>query len=100
MSRAFYKNGYESRVSKEYHQNGKMRLKFRYYKNNRLRVKFYNEERVLEAKGWAVMEYNKEDSHFYYQGKWKYFDDKRKLVRTGWYKNGHETVSSDNQPQL
>ncbi|NOX45512.1 MAG: hypothetical protein GXO89_00860 [Chlorobi bacterium] len=99
MSRAFYKNGYESKVSKEYHQNGKMRLKFRYYKDKRLKVKFYNEGRVLEAKGWAIMEYNKKDTHFYYQGKWKYFDGKRKLVRTGWYEKGVEVASSENQNQ-
>lgn len=97
MSKAFYKNGYENRVSKEYHQNGIMRLKFRYYKDNRLKVKFYTEKRVLEAKGGAVIEYNKEDTHFYYHGKWKYFSPKRKLIRVGWYEHGNEmTGSGDN----
>ncbi len=94
MSRAFYKNGYESRVSKEYHQNGKMRLKFRYYKDKRLKVKFYSDERVLEAKGWAVIEYNKADTHFYYHGKWKYFSPTRKFIREGLYEHGKEVVSS------
>lgn len=93
MSRGFYKNGYETRVSKEYHQNGKIRLKFRHYKDSRLKVKFYTEDRVLEAKGGAILEYNKEDTHFYYQGKWKYYSPKRKLIRIGWYENGNEIAS-------
>jgi len=92
MSRAFYKDGYEARVSMEYHQNGRMRLKYRYFKNNRLKVKFYTEDRVLEAKGWAVIEYNKEDTHFYYHGKWKYYSPKRKLIRVGWYEEGKEVA--------
>ena len=95
MSRTIYKNGYENRVSKEYHQNGKMRLKFRYFKDGRLKVKFYNEDRVLEAKGGAVIEYNKADTHFYYQGKWKYFSSKRKLIRVGWYEHGKEVAGSE-----
>ena len=93
MSKVFYKNGYETRVSKEYHQNGKIRLKFKYYKDNKLKVKFYSEGRVLEAKGGAILEHNKEDTHFYYQGKWKYFSPKRKLIRIGWYENGNEIAS-------
>jgi len=93
MSRGFYKNGYETRVSKEYHQSGKIRLKLRYYKDSRLKVKFYSEYRVLEAKGGAILEYNKEDTHFYYQGKWKYYNPKRKLIKIGRYENGDEIVS-------
>ena len=89
MSRAKFKDGYEINVSKEYHQNGKLRLKFRYYKN-RLRVKHYNQNGQLEAKGWAHLEYNKQDSRFYFHGKWKYYDERRKLIRIGWYENGHE----------
>jgi len=46
MSVASFKNGYEVGVSKEFHQNGNLRLKFRYYKS-RMRVKYYDENRKL-----------------------------------------------------
>ncbi len=91
MSRAKFKDGYEIKASKEYHQNGKLRLKYRYYKN-RLRVKHYYENGQLEAKGWAHLEYNKQDTRFYFHGKWKYYDERRKLIRTGWYENGQEVA--------
>lgn len=89
MSVATYKNGYKSDVSKEYHQNGNLRLKFRYHKH-RMRVKYYNENWNLERKGWSVIEYNKADTHYYWHGKWKYYDDNRRLIRIDYYLNGKE----------
>lgn len=94
MSQVFYKNGYEDRVSKEFHQNGKLRLKFRHYSENRMRVKFYHENRKLESKGWAIMEYNKEDTHFYYHGKWKYYNQNRRLIKIGSYEYGSEVINT------
>jgi len=91
MSKVRFKDGYETGVSREYRQKGIMRLKYRYYKN-RLRVKHYSENGKLEAKGWAHMEYNEQDTHFYFHGKWKYFDERRKLIRIRWYENGHEVA--------
>lgn len=92
MSVATFKNGYETGVSKEYRQNGNLRLKFRYHKN-RMRVKYYDENRKLEQKGWSVIEYNAEDTHYYWHGKWKFYNDKRKIERVGWYENGGEISS-------
>ena len=89
MSMATYKNGHETGVSKEYHQNGNLRLKFRYHKHC-MRVKYYDENRNLEGKGWSVLEYNKVDIHYYWHGKWKYYDENRKLTRTAYYQNGKE----------
>ena len=89
MSVATYKDGYETGVSKEYHQNGNLRLKFRYHKN-RIRVKYYDVNRNLEQKGWSVLEYNKEDTHYYWHGEWKFYSEKRKLIKTGHYINGEE----------
>lgn len=89
MSVATYKDGYEVGVSKEYHQNGNLRLKFR-YNINRIRVKYYDEERKLEQKGWSVIEYNEVDTHYYWHGKWKFYDKKGKLERIGTYEKGEE----------
>ena len=89
MSVASYKNGYEAGVSKEYHQNGNLRLKFRYHKS-RMRVKYYDENRKLERKGWSVIEYNEADTHYYWHGKWKFYNKKGKLDMVAWYQNGKE----------
>lgn len=92
MSVARFKNGYEAGVSKEYHQNGNLRLKFRHYKN-RIRVKYYNQDRKLESKGWSVIDYNEADTHYYWHGKWKFFDKNRKLTLVSHYLDGKEVTS-------
>jgi len=92
MSVARFNNGHETGVSKEYHQNGNLRLKFRYYRN-RIRVKYYDENRKLEQKGWSVIEYNADDTHYYWHGKWKFFTENRKLIRISHYLNGKEITS-------
>ena len=89
MSMAIYKDGRETGVSKEYHMNGKLRLKFRYQKN-RIRVKYYDESRRLEQKGWAVMKFEEKDLHYYWHGKWKFYDSNRKLNRLSLYEFGEE----------
>ncbi len=89
MSVARYKEGRECGASKEYHQNGNLRLKMRYYRN-RVRVKYFYENGKLEQKGWAVLDYNPEDTHYYWHGKWKFYDESRKWVESAIYINGEE----------
>lgn len=90
MSAATYKDGREKGVSKEYHNNGKLRLKFRYHKD-RIRVKYYTRDRKLEQKGWSRLEYNAEDTRYYWHGKWKFYDTtQRKLIRVRYYEFGEE----------
>ncbi len=92
MSKARFEAGEEIGTSKEYHQNGNLRLKFRHQKH-RIRVKYYSQDRKLEQKGWSVLEYNKEDTHYYWHGKWKFYNENRKLIRTAFYQNGEEDIS-------
>ncbi len=92
MSVASFKNGYEVGVSKEFHQNGNLRLKFRYH-TSRMRVKYYDENRKLERKGWSVIEYNEADTHYYWHGKWKFYNKKRKIESIALYQNGQEVSS-------
>jgi len=92
ISKTKFKDGYETGKSKEYLQNGNLRLKFRYQKN-RMRVKYYNPNGTLEKKGWAVIEYNKVDTHYYWQGKWKYYNENRKIERISFYENGRDISS-------
>lgn len=87
MSLVNYENGKEKGVSKEFHNNGSLRLKFRHHKS-RIRVKYFSPERKLEQKGWAVFEYNAEDTHYFWEGKWKFYDEKRKLITISRFENG------------
>ena len=89
MSKARFVDGREQGVSKEYHVNGKLRLKFRYHKD-RIRVKYYDENRRIEQKGWSVIEYSEKDTHYYWQGKWKFYGDKHKVERIAYYHQGEE----------
>lgn len=94
MSVARYKKGREVGVSKEYHMNGNLRLKFR-YGEERIRVKYYDEDRRLEQKGWAILDYNEVDTHYYWHGEWKYFNNKRKLQKVKYYQHGEEISQVD-----
>jgi len=87
MSKAQFKDDLETGVCKNYHSNGKLRLKFRYHKN-RLRVKMYNENRELLQKGWAIFEINEIEIHYYWHGKWKSYDHNRQLTSITFYENG------------
>ena len=87
MTKNHFKDDRETGVCKEYHNNGRLRLKFRYYKD-RIRVKYYDENRRLEQKGWAVIDFTEKDIHYYWHGKWKFFNKNRKLLRVALYRNG------------
>jgi len=88
-SKIRYKNGYQTGKCTFYHPNGQRRLKWHYY-NNRIRAKYYFENGRLDQKGWSKIDYSGQDTHYYWHGKWKFFDDHRKLIRVGFYQNGEE----------
>jgi antitoxin component YwqK of YwqJK toxin-antitoxin module len=93
-SRVHYKEGYETGVCKHYHSNGNIRLKWRYFKS-RIRAKYYFEDGKIEQKGWSKIEWNEKDTHYYWEGKWKFFDIHRKLIRVAWYKDGQEVLENN-----
>ncbi len=95
MSMARFKDGREVGVSKEYHANGNLRLKFRHQKD-RIRVKYYSQERKIEQKGWSVIEYSEVDTHYYWHGKWKFYDANRKIERISYYSKGEEIAPPGN----
>jgi len=86
MSKAWFKNDKEYK-SKEYYLNGKIRLKMKWH-GERIKIKYYDTNRKIEQKGWAIFDFNKEDIHFYWHGKWKYYNDRRKLIKVCLYQNG------------
>ena len=91
MSIANFEKGRETGICKEYHNNGKLRLKSRYIKG-KIRMKYYGENRKLISKGWAVIDYTSGDIHFYWHGKWKYFNKHHQLVKISIYENGNESL--------
>ncbi|MFC2106973.1 hypothetical protein ACFLRY_01430 [Bacteroidota bacterium] len=84
-----FENGDPVGKWKYYHYEGKRRLKFKYQKD-RIKVKYYHESGRLDHKGWARMEYTEKEIHYFWEGLWKYYSPKGKLVRTALYENGEE----------
>ena len=97
-SREHYKDGYEKGVCKHYHSNGVIRIKWRYYKN-RIRAKYFSEARQLELKGWSKIDWTTPQIHYYWHGKWKYFDENRKLINVAWYENGDEVLTNSSEQE-
>lgn len=92
MSFAHFEKGRETGVCKEFRNDGSLRLKSR-YDQTRIKIKYYDEKRKLEKKGWAIINYTTEDIHFYWQGKWKFFNKNHKLIKTCFYENGQERLT-------
>jgi antitoxin component YwqK of YwqJK toxin-antitoxin module len=92
QSREHYKDGIETGVCKHYYSNGNIRLKWRYYKNL-VKAKYYFENGNLEQKGWSRIEWTAADVHYYWHGQWKFFDEKRKLIRKAFYQYGEEITN-------
>lgn len=79
MSKAWFKNDKEYK-SKEYHINGKIRLKMKWKEMEIIKVKYYDTLGNIDQKGYARFEFNPEDIHFYYEGWWKFYNPKHKVV--------------------
>ena len=79
LSKFYYLEGRETKVCKHYYQNGNVRLKFKYCKD-RIKVKYFYKDGKLEKKGWAKIEYNTEDIHYFWEGEWQFFANPRKLI--------------------
>ncbi|MEZ5195846.1 MAG: hypothetical protein R2764_05455 [Bacteroidales bacterium] len=94
MSEINFKDGYEKGVQKEYNQDGTLRLKFRFYKN-RVRVKYYHANGTMDKKGWSVMDYK--EMRYYWHGKWKFYSEEGKPVRSAIYQYGTDTSYTLNE---
>ncbi len=91
-----YKDGREWGVCKIYNKEGVLVTKERHHKN-RIRIKSYRESGKLQRKGWAVMEYNAVDLHFYWHGRWKFYGEKVGLNGISIYENGEFKESIENR---
>ena len=91
-----YKNGREWGVCKIYNRDGILVSKERHYKK-RIRIKSYRENGKMQRKGWAVMEYNAIDLHFFWHGKWKFYGENVGLNGISIYENGEFKESVENR---
>lgn len=89
-ARGHYCYGLPCKTWRYYHENGNVRMKVKY--RDRLKIKYYRENGQLEKKGYAMLDLDKEAIHFYWQGRWKYFDDRRHIYRIALYENGMEAL--------
>jgi antitoxin component YwqK of YwqJK toxin-antitoxin module len=86
-----FEHGRETGKWKHYHFNGKRRLKYKYLRDD-IKVKYYYPNGRLEQKGRARIEYSEKDVHYYWEGEWRFYDEKHRLQRIVLYGEGVEGV--------
>ena len=82
------------------YRNGNSVGKFKYYtmqgvlerkeisRFKKLRTTFYYPNGSVRLKGKARIENTPEKIHYFFYGKWRYYDEKGKLLKYGYYENG------------
>ncbi len=95
-SKFHYKNGRETGVNKMYNQDGKLVAKERHLKG-RIKMKSFNKSGKLQRKGWARIDFNAEDLHFYWDGRWKFYGEKHRLTGISVYEKGFFINSIENK---
>jgi hypothetical protein len=81
-------NGRPCKKWKYFHYDGKRRMKVKY--NDSLKIKYYGETGRLTHKGYARLDWNEQDTHFYWEGVWRYYDHRRRLYRKALFEKGNE----------
>lgn len=98
MNKAWFDHGRELWLTKTYHSNGELAVKFREKKDGLL-VKYYEENGKISHKGPAIFEISEEDIHYYWHGEWKYYDSRHRVIKRVLYKNGEEdSLATGNSP--
>ena len=81
-------DGLACKTWKYYYSDGTRRMKVKYRDN--LKIKYYSQAGKLQQKGYAVLDLNVKNIHFFWQGEWKYYNNRRKLYRIALFENGDE----------
>lgn len=84
-----YTLGRETGTWKYFHENGKMRKK-EVFRKSGIRSEFYYENGKRKSKGIAILEPDQNNLHYYFQGKWKYYNEQGKLSSIVYYEHGEE----------
>jgi antitoxin component YwqK of YwqJK toxin-antitoxin module len=92
------------------YKNGDPEKKWLYYTNNRISKKEvyrknkcittnYNPNGTIQSKGKTKLIVTGPETHWFYYGDWKYFDENGNLISTKKYKNG-DFISEVKTPQI
>lgn len=82
----YYNKGEESKTWKTF-KNKKLFKKIVNLKNKSL-VTYYNRNRTIIESGQTFYEENEKERHWFYDGEWKHFDNKGKLIKIKYYYRG------------
>jgi len=91
-SKGRYKKGCEIKTWK-YFENGKL-VKIEKYNNSICIVKTFDTKRRLTSVGQSILVEDKEETHWYLDGNWTFFDDKGKVIGIKKYLKG-ELISEN-----
>lgn len=69
------------------------------YKKNRCSITYYNTNGTIQSKGKTKLIVTGPETHWFYYGDWKYYDESENLISTKKYENG-EFVSEVKTPVL
>jgi antitoxin component YwqK of YwqJK toxin-antitoxin module len=58
------------------------------YRKNRCTITYYNVNGTIQSKGKTKLIVTGSETHWFYYGDWKYFDEKGNLISTRKYENG------------
>lgn len=70
-----------------YYLDGKIIQKEKYKKNDCI-TRFYHENGKLRSKGRTRLDTSSKYAHWFYTGKWDYYNEKGKLIKMRNYNNG------------
>lgn len=78
-----------------YYLNGNLIKKERYH-NQYCKTKFFNKNRTKQASGRTQIDQTTKEIHWYYSGKWKFYDNNGKLKTVRIYDKGN-LISEQNK---
>jgi len=90
-SKSWFRDGMEYRTTRYYHPNGKTRLKLKYKGDSIIRVSYYDTLGHLTHKGRALRLYSPTEIRYCWDGEWKYYDGRGKLINAVIYRKGENS---------
>ena len=87
--KGYFIEGREAKKSILYHPNGKRMVIFKYKRNSdALKCKYYYYNGKIQSRAHGFMTYSEDEIRFFLDGKSRDYNEKGKLVRIAYYKDG------------
>jgi hypothetical protein len=88
--KSWYKDGIESRTTRYYHSNGNTRLKFCFKGDSLIVVRYFDPQGKLTDKGSALRLFTDTEIRYCWDGEWKQYDKRHRVVQRMMYRKGEE----------